>query len=119
MTLTKRLLLHAGLFLATFLTTTAAGAMLMHARVGVEGWEAILPIADGLSYSLPLMLILLSHELGHYLLASKIHTPKGLMKASRTAFEFFAPEHGGFAIEAGQTQVLVARLRNENRTSNQ
>ncbi len=61
----------------------------------------------------------LAHELGHYLLASKIHTPKGLMKASRTAFEFFAPEHGGFAIEAGQTQVLVARLRNENRTSNQ
>ena len=65
----KRLLLHAGLFLATFLTTTAAGAMLMHARAGVEGWQAILPISDGLSYSLPLMLILLSHELGHYLVA--------------------------------------------------
>ena len=43
--------------------------MLMHARAGVEGWEAILPISDGLSYSLPLMLILLSHELGHYLVA--------------------------------------------------
>ena len=27
------------------------------------------PIADGLSYSLPLMLILLSHELGHFIVA--------------------------------------------------
>jgi hypothetical protein len=61
----------------------------------------------------------LAHEIGHYLLASKIHTPKGLMKATRTAFEFFTPDRTGFIIEAGQTQVLVARLRNENRTSNQ
>jgi hypothetical protein len=61
----------------------------------------------------------LAHELGHYLLASKIHTSRGLMKATRTAFEFFTPDRGGFAIEAGQTQVLVARLRNESRTSNQ
>ena len=58
-----RLLLHIGLFLATFLTTTAAGAIFVHADGGV------IPIADGLPYSVPLLLILVCHELGHYFVA--------------------------------------------------
>jgi membrane-associated protease RseP (regulator of RpoE activity) len=62
-----RLLLHIGLFLATFLTTTAAGALNVHGQSGPGG--GIFPIADGLSYSVPLLLILVCHELGHYLTA--------------------------------------------------
>jgi membrane-associated protease RseP (regulator of RpoE activity) len=57
------LILHAALFLATFLTTTMAGAIQVHASGDIA------PINDGLSYSVPLMLILLCHELGHYLAA--------------------------------------------------
>jgi membrane-associated protease RseP (regulator of RpoE activity) len=57
------LIVHAALFLATFLTTTAAGAIQAHPN------GAIGPIKDGLSYSVPLMLILLCHELGHYVVA--------------------------------------------------
>jgi membrane-associated protease RseP (regulator of RpoE activity) len=58
-----RLLLHIALFLATFLTTTAAGAIFVHGDGGV------IPIADGLPYSVPLLLILVCHELGHYFVA--------------------------------------------------
>src|SRR5581483_1000646 len=59
----QRLFLHVALFLATFLTTTAAGAMYVH------GDERMVPIADGLTYSVPLLLILVCHELGHYFVA--------------------------------------------------
>lgn len=56
----------------------------------------------------------LAHELGHYLLASKTHTVRGLMKASRTASEFFSEDNRAFAIEPAQRQLMVARLRGES-----
>jgi membrane-associated protease RseP (regulator of RpoE activity) len=67
-----RLLRHAGLFLATFLTTTATGALEAHRM------EAINPIRDGLPYSLPLMFILLCHEFGHYIVARLHGVPASL-----------------------------------------
>ena len=60
-----RYLLHAGLFLATFLTTTMTGAIQVH------GGLSIGPMNDGLVYSIPLMMILLCHELGHYIVARR------------------------------------------------
>ena len=55
----------------------------------------------------------LAHELGHYLLASKEHTARGLMKASRTASEFFTVDNRAFVIEPAQRRLMVARLRGE------
>jgi hypothetical protein len=55
----------------------------------------------------------LSHELGHYLLASKVHTPRGLLQGSRTASELFSADRSGFAIDAVQRQQIAARLRGE------
>jgi Zn-dependent protease len=79
-----RLLLHAGLFLATFLTTTATGAMDKH------GTWTIAPIRDGLPYSLPLMFILLCHEFGHYIVARIHRVPASL--------PFFIPLPPGFGL---------------------
>jgi membrane-associated protease RseP (regulator of RpoE activity) len=54
------------LFLATVLTTTAQGASYVH-----KG-ESMWPLWDGWVYSVPLLLILLSHEFGHYV-AARLH----------------------------------------------
>jgi hypothetical protein len=54
----------------------------------------------------------LAHELGHYLLASKTHTPRGLMQANHTALEFFDFSRRGFDIDSAQRQ-LIAALRHD------
>jgi membrane-associated protease RseP (regulator of RpoE activity) len=59
-------LLNVALFLTTLLTTTVQGAYMQH------GNSNIFPLADGLSFSIPLMAILLCHEMGHYI-AARIH----------------------------------------------
>jgi membrane-associated protease RseP (regulator of RpoE activity) len=54
------------LFVATALTTTATGALNAHKGL------ALFPLSDGLSFSVPLLAILLCHEFGHYI-AARIH----------------------------------------------
>jgi Predicted membrane-associated Zn-dependent proteases 1 len=64
--------LNLALFVATLLTTTMQGALESH------GFASMFPLADGLSFSLPLMAILLCHEMGHYLAARWHHVPASL-----------------------------------------
>ena len=59
-------LLNIALFLLTLMTTTMQGAMERH------GFASMFPLQDGLAFSLPLMAILLCHEMGHYV-AARIH----------------------------------------------
>jgi hypothetical protein len=52
----------------------------------------------------------LAHELGHYLSASPVHTPDGLMMALHTAAEFFGPGRGRFRLDPAQWRQIVARI---------
>ncbi|SRR5579875_41473 len=58
--------LNLFLFLATVLTTTMAGAYLAGSE---EPLSSLSELAKGLTFSAPLMAILLCHEFGHYLAA--------------------------------------------------
>lgn len=53
----------------------------------------------------------LSHELGHYLLGSKFHAPRGLMRASWPPHEIFGEARHGFELTAEQRQSAAERLR--------
>ena len=91
----------------------ANAAALMDTARAVVGVVAQMPIAQREILLARAMGRALAHEIGHYLLASKVHTPRGLLKASRTASELFAIERAGFQIDPSQRQQIAARLRGE------
>jgi hypothetical protein len=52
----------------------------------------------------------LAHELGHYLLKTKSHSPSGLMRERRPIRDFFARARAGFEVDAAQRQAVARRL---------
>lgn len=76
--------LHIVLFVLTFLTTLAAGAI----QKGIDPTAEPARIWEGLPFSLTLMLILLSHELSHYF-ASRAHKTKATLPYFIPAPTFF------------------------------
>ena len=95
-----------------YLSHTNALQMMAEAR-GVVGIIEQMPIVQRETLLARAMGRALAHELGHYLLASKVHAERGLMKAILTAAELFSPDSGRFRIEPAQRRVIAARLRGE------
>jgi hypothetical protein len=52
----------------------------------------------------------LAHEIGHYLLASRVHTSAGLMRAAFDGDELVRPGRGGFGMAARDLPRLRLRL---------
>jgi membrane-associated protease RseP (regulator of RpoE activity) len=74
---TRTNLLHGGLFLATLITTTMAGAEWMFGRLFIPmegmktlGWDEFVA---GFNFSIPFLAILTVHEFGHYFTARANH----------------------------------------------
>lgn len=64
--------LNLALFLLTLLTTTMAGADMAGPPVNLlDPIASLINLPAGLSFSLPLMAILLAHEMGHYLMGRR------------------------------------------------
>jgi hypothetical protein len=86
---------------------------LMEQARGVVGLIDQMPVLQRETLLARAMGRALAHELGHYLLASKAHTERGLMKAVLTAAELFMYDSRGFRIEPAQRRAVAARLRGE------
>ncbi len=90
--------LNVALFLLTWLTTTMAGAYSAGAPV-LLGVPASLPnLLAGLPFSIPLMLILFSHEMGHYLTSRRYGVDSSLPYFIPAPFPsiFFVGTFGAF-----------------------
>jgi hypothetical protein len=86
---------------------------LMRESVGVTGPQDHMPLFEREVLMARAIGRALAHELGHYFLASKEHTRNGLMKAHRTATEFFGPDERPFKLDGAQRSLITARLAQE------
>lgn len=65
----RKVALHLGLFLATFITTTLAGAEWIYGKSILLPDYTWADFLSGMPYSIPFLLILSVHEFGHYFTA--------------------------------------------------
>jgi hypothetical protein len=101
---------EAGSPLQDIYLSYANATSLFESSQGVVGHISTKPVAEREVLLGRAMGRALAHEIGHYLLASKVHTPKCLMQAKRNAAELFAPPRNGFQLQAEQRRHIAARL---------
>jgi Peptidase family M50 len=65
----RRIALHAGLFLLTFITTTFAGSEWIHGKSILVSGYTWADFLSGMPYSVPFLFVLSVHEFGHYFTA--------------------------------------------------
>jgi hypothetical protein len=85
----------------------------MSASAGVVGALSRMTVLEHDVYLARLMGRALAHELGHYLLSSKVHTATGLMRAQHTAFSLFDYDRHSFGLDGTQRRQVAARLRHD------
>lgn len=92
------LLIYLSAFVLTFLTTTLAGVQWLNKNPFELAY-----FAYGLPYSLSLLFVLLSHEMGHYI-AARVHKVD-------TTYPFFIPLPAFFGISIFGTLGAVIKIR--------
>jgi membrane-associated protease RseP (regulator of RpoE activity) len=104
---TKRILIQIVLFIATFISTTIAGNEWAYGRnifsTPDYGWH---DFVNGLSFSIPLLLVLTVHEFGHYFVA--------MYHKVKTSLPYYIPipPIPGLPLSIG-TMGAVIRLRSK------
>ena len=88
----------------------ANASSLLEASELVVGTVGTMPRLERELYLARAMGRALAHELGHYLLASKAHTPRGLMQTGRSASELFGRQRVHFDLDVAQKQLALSRL---------
>ena len=88
----------------------ASARRFLDEAAGVVGRTNQMPVLQRQMLMARAMGRVLAHELGHYLLASKAHTARGIMKATQTATELFSNDRSLFTLEPSQAIRVAARL---------
>jgi hypothetical protein len=88
----------------------ANAVQLLEQSAGVVGDASHMPRAQREILLSRAMGRALAHEMGHYLLASKAHTAKGLMATKRSATDLFSAERTHFQIDDSQRLAMAARF---------
>jgi hypothetical protein len=85
-------------------------AALLQASSGVVGQTQMMPPLERNTLIARAMGRAFAHELGHYLLASKAHTEKGLMMAVLSAAVLFGIDRDAFRLEPAEQRSMLARF---------